>query len=549
MMRAIAVASCVSGLLACSAASGEDETPPSIEITSPERGTFAQGSEVRVAGFVHDDSPGVIARINGQDITPAADGSFEATVPVGEGISIIESFAVDKASNKARDVRAVMAGTLDTADGTQVSPLGARVGAQTFGKLGTVLGTMAEGMDWTTIGRGMNPVYSSSGCNSAVIDIDTIAISSIDVALVTSAGKLTANVELADVVVDMDTDFRALCIGGSTSIKVRSTKAKINGDLALAVKAGAIDSTLPAAAVTLEGFSIDIGGVPGAIESLIKGEARKAVEKALTNAIKDKVPELANQQLSGLLAKPFSANVLGHPVTLTTAPKELTLSAEGLFVAIDTKVKVTGGEGGMYVSSPAPMTAALMPTTGIGAAVANDTLNQLFSGLWAAGAIDQTVGLDGQLAVLAALLDDDAASLSISAALPPTVFGDGAALGLAIGDLMISVKDAGGSEIQQIALSIKTSLQANPTQSGSITLTVGQPELYAQVITQNLDVVDRPMTDEQFEGIINGAWGLVGGQADAALAGLTMPSIGGVTLGAPTLQGNAGYLVADIPVQ
>ncbi|MGE3768265.1 MAG: hypothetical protein AB7L94_38810, partial [Kofleriaceae bacterium] len=92
-MRAIAVASCLSGLVACSASSGVDETPPTIEITSPQRGTFAQGSEVQVTGFVHDDSPGVIARVNGQDITPAADGSFSATVPVAEGISIIQSFA------------------------------------------------------------------------------------------------------------------------------------------------------------------------------------------------------------------------------------------------------------------------------------------------------------------------------------------------------------------------------------------------------------------------------------------------------------------------
>ena len=547
MMRAIAVASCLSGLVACSASAGQDETPPTIEITSPARGTFAQGTEVQVTGVVRDDSPGVKAQVNGQDITPAADGSFSTTVTVGEGISIIESHAIDAANNDTRDVRAVMAGTLDTADGSQVSPLGARVGAQAFGKLGTALGTMAEGMDWTAIGRGMNPVYSSSGCNSAVIDIDTIAITNIDVALVTSAGKLGAAVELSNVVVDMDTDFRALCIGGSTSIKVKSTKAKINGDLALAVKAGAIDATLPAATVTLEGFSIDIGGVPGALESLIKGEARKAVEKALTNAIKSKVPEMANQQLSGLLAKPFAADVLGHPVSLTTTPKEITLSTEGLFVAVDTKVKVTGGEGGMYVSAPAPMTAALMPTTGVGAAVANDTLNQLFSGLWAAGAIDQTVSLDGQLAVLAALLDDDASTLSISASLPPTVSGNGAALSLAIGDLMIDVKDAGGNRIQQIALSLKTTLEASPTQTGAVTLTVGQPELFAQVISQT-DVVDRPMTSEQFEGIINGAWGLVGGQANAALSGLHMPTIGGVTLGAPSLQGNAGYMVADIPV-
>jgi hypothetical protein len=423
-----------------------------------------------------------------------------------------------------------------------------RVGAPTFGKLGTALGTMASGMDWTAIGRGMNPVYDSSGCNSAKIDIDTITISNVDVQLVPGAGKLGAQVLLSNVVVDMDTHFRAVCINGSTTIKVKSSLAHINGDLALAVKAGALDATLPAASVQLDNFSIDIGGVPGALESLVRGKAREAVENALTNAIKSKVPEMANQQLSGLLAKPFAANVLGHAVALTTAPKTVDLSAEGLFVAVDTKVKVTGGEGGMYVSSPAPMTAALMPTTGIGAAIADDTLNQLFSGLWAAGAIDQSVDIGGQLAVLGALLDDDATSLQIKASLPPTVSGDGAALSLAIGDLMLDVKDASGTTIQQIALSLKTTLQASPTQTGSITLTVGQPELYAQVISQT-EVVDRPMTDEQFEGIVSGAWGLVGGQADSALAGLHMPSIGGVTLGAPSLQGNAGYLVADIPVQ
>lgn len=550
MMRAIAVASCLfSGLVGCSASSAVDETPPTIEILTPSRGTFAQGDRVTVTGVVHDDSPGVIAQVNGQNITPASDGSFSAEVTVGQGISIIESFAVDKADNKARDVRAVMAGTLATSDGSAVSPLGARVGAQAFTKLGNALGTMAQGMDWTAIGVAMNPVYNSSGCNSAKIDIQSISIGAVNVGLVTSAGKLNAQVDLTNVVVNMHTNFKALCISGSTSIQVRSSKAKVNGDLALAVTGGAVNATLPAASVNLEGFELNVGGVPGAIEDLVQGEARKAVEKALTNAIKDKVPEMANEQLSGLLAKPFAADVLGHPVTLTTAPKELTLSTDGLFVAIDTKVKVTGGEGGMYVSAPSPMTAALMPGTGIGAAVANDTLNQLFSGLWAAGAIDQSVSLEGNLGVLGALLDDDAKSLQIKASLPPTVFGDGAALGLAIGDLMIDVKDAGGNQIQQIALSIKTSLQASPTQSGTVTLAVGQPELYAQVITQNLDVVDRPMTDEQFEGIINGAWGLVGGQADAAMAGLHMPTIGGVMLGAPSLQGNAGYLVADIPVQ
>ena len=547
MMRAIAVASCLSSLVACTD-TGEDVTPPTIEITSPERGTSTDGATVTVTGVVKDDRAGVRARVNGQDITPAADGSFSATVQVTEGISIIETHAIDAASNDTRDVRAVLAGTLGTADGSQVSPLGARVGVAAFGKLGDALGVTAGGMDWTAIGTSMNPVYDSSGCNSAKIDIRSITLSSVDVDLAPATGKLGAAIVINNVVVKMHTNFRALCIGGSTNIEVKASKAKINGDLAVAVKAGAIDASLPAATVQLEGFQLDVSGVPGAIESLIKGEARKAVEKALTNAIKDKVPELANEQFANLLAKPVAANVFGHPLTLTTTPKEVSLSADGLYVAVDTKVKVTGGEGGMYVSSPSPMSSSLMPTTGLGIAVADDTVNQLFAGLWAAGAIDQEVGLDGQLAILASLLDDDAAKLQLQAMLPPTVSGDGAGLVLAIGDLMLNVKDSSGTQIQQIALSVKTTLQASPTQTGQVTLTVGQPELFAQVISQT-DAIDRPMTSEQFEGLINGAWGLVGGQADAALANLQMPSIGGVTFGAPAVEGRGGYMVAEIPVE
>lgn len=549
MMRAIVVASCLAGLFGCSSTTtGSDDAPPRIEITSPARGTFVEGSSVEVTGKVTDDKSGVRALINGTEVVPAADGSFTTTVTVTTGISIIESHAIDSANNDTRDVRAVMAGTLATADGSMASPLGARVGTQGFDKIGSALAITAKAIDFKAAAMAMNPVYRSSGCNSATINVENLTLSNIAVKLVPQTGKLNAGVDITNVNVQMHANFRAVCISGSTTIKVHASMAHVKGDLAVAVAGGKLATTLPAATVTLDGFTIDIGGVPGVLENLIKGEARKAVENALTTVIKDKVPKLANDTFAGLLAKPVNADVLGHTLSLSAVPKQVQLSADGLFVAVDTKVKVEGGEGGMFVASPSPMSASLMPTTGVGLAVADDTLNQLFSGLWAAGAIDQELKLDGQLAVLSALLDDDAASLRITAALPPTVAGDADALHLTIGDLMLSVKDANGTEIQNIALSVKTTLEASPTQTGAITLTVGQPTLFAQVISQN-EEVDRPMTDEQFEGIINGAWGLIGSQADTALAGLTMPSLAGVTLGAPSLEGRSGYVVADIPVE
>jgi hypothetical protein len=548
MMRAIAIAASLGGLLGCASDPGED-LPPTLEITSPQRGTTVQGDAVEVSGVVTDDRGAnkVKVVINGLEVTPGKDGTFTATVPVAAGISILETHATDSGGSDVRDVRAVLAGSLGTSDGTQASPVGARVGAPAFMKLGTAFAQTIKGMNFTALAQSMNPVYNNTGCLGAKIDITSLTISNAGVALVPKTGALDTAVTLDNVEVKLRANFKVACVGGSTNITVRSSKAHIDGDLGLAVSAGKLTTSLAGAAVRLDGFSIDVGGVPGAIESLLKGEARKAAENALTKAVRDNVPPMANQALANLTAKPFNADLLGHPTKLTIAPAQVQLSADGLFFAVDTKVLVTGGEGGMYVSSPSPMSASLMQSTGVGIAVADDLVNQLFSGLWAAGAIDQTVEIDSKLAVLGALLDDDAKSLGISLALPPTVTGEGADLALSVGDLMISVKDASGAEIQKLALSVRTTLSAQPTQTGALTLTLGQPELYAQVLAQT-DVVDRPLTDEQVEGIVGGAWGLVGGMAGSALETLQLPSVGGIELGTPAIEGRAGYVFADVPV-
>jgi hypothetical protein len=109
------------------------------------------------------------------------------------------------------------------------------------------------------------------------------------------------------------------------------------------------------------------------------------------------------------------------------------------------------------------------------------------------------------------------------------------------------VQDANGATLQQIALSIKTTLAAGPTQSGKLTLTLGQPEIHAMVVEQ-ADSVARPLTDMQIEGIVNSAWGVLSDQASTALAKLPMPTIAGVTLGTPTVKGADAFVAADVPV-
>ncbi|MDX2086767.1 MAG: hypothetical protein SFX73_02900 [Kofleriaceae bacterium] len=549
MMRAIAAILFVSAVGCGAEQAGDDpnDQPPTLEVLSPSRGTQAQGGQVTVTGRVTDDKKGVKVKVNGIEVSPAADGAFEATVDVAPGVSIIETHAIDSQGHDVRDARAVMTGSLGPTNGSLTSPLAATVSAQALTNIGTALGTQAEAIDFTAAAVAMNPIYNNTGCLGAVLDIQSVDLSNIDVALTPTAGVLDAGVTIDNVLVVLKAKYKVACIGGTATIRVTSTQAHINGGLALAVKEGKLTTTLPTSSVQLDGFNIDIGGIPGALESLVRGEARKAAEKALTNVVRDKVPALADDAFANLLTKPFSADLLGTTTTLTVNPGQIAVSPEGLFAAVDTKVVVAGGEGGMFVQQTGAVSQSMIPTSGVGIAVANDTVNQLFAGMWAAGALEQALTLDA-IPALGAILDDDAASLAINFALPPTVSSSTGALELAIGDMMIDVKDASGEEIQKIAMSIRTSLDIAPSQEGALKLKVGAPEIFAQMLNQS-ELVDRPMTDAQFEGIVTGAWGLVEGQANKALEGVALPSVMGVSLGAPTVDGRDGFLIADVPVQ
>jgi hypothetical protein len=137
--------------------------------------------------------------------------------------------------------------------------------------------------------------------------------------------------------------------------------------------------------------------------------------------------------------------------------------------------------------------------------------------------------------------------MDVALSLPPTVSTDTGELVLALGDMMITVRDDAGGKVHEMAVSIATSFDAQPSQDGHVLLTVGAPTVYAQVLA-NGEVVEDPLTDSQVEALVTAAWGLVGVKADDALGKLPMPTLAGIQLGAPTLNATTGFVLADIPV-
>ena len=551
MMRAIAAAVvCMSGFtVGCSGAGDDGDKPPVLEITSPARGTLVEGESVNVTGKVTDESwASVKVTVGGVEVPTATDGTFQTTVPVIDGIAIIESHAIDNHGHDVRDVRAVLAGTLAPTDGTTAGKVGARAGVPALRAIGNAVATQAKMINFTQAAQALNPVYNNDGCLGAKINITSINLSDLGVALAPKPNILSTDVTISNLDVRLAANFKVACIGGSTTITLKATKAKVHGDLAAAISAGKIATSLPAATVTFEGFTIDVGGVPGAIESLLKDQARDGVARALESAIKSKVPPIADSTLAGLVAKPLSTSILGADTAISVTPTKVSLSADELFVGLDTKVRITGGEGGTALTTPTTLSPASMSQTqGLGVALDDDVANQLLAGLWAADKFDLSLTIDS-IPALGALLDDDARTIDLALALPPTVSTASGQLELALGDAMILVKDELGNDVHTIALSLRTTLEAEPSQSGKILLTVGSPTVYAQVLAQSA-VVEEPLTDSQVEALVTAAWGLVGVKADDALSNLPLPSIAGVQLGAPTIEAGDGFVLADIPLQ
>jgi hypothetical protein len=549
----LAIALITASTAACSSAQnpGDDVNgeAPLLEVLTPERGTTADATEVTVTGRATDDEPGLVVTVNGVETTTAADGSFSAVVPVTAGLSLIETHAIDARANDVRDVRAVLAGTLLPTDGSIGAPIAARVGAGGLAQVGNVLAATAQALDWNALALGMNPLSEDDGCNAIHrLDAEQLTVGTIGVSIVPGNGALQLVVTINDIYLRMHAEFEAICIDGSTTVEVTSSQARITGDLVIGVAGGVLVATLPASSVTLDGFGLNIGGVPGAIEDLIEGEARDAAEDALADAVRDQVPAEASEALAGLLAQPIATDILERPTTFTMTPDGVMITPEGLVASVDTRVLVTGGEGGVFASSPMPLTSGVWASDQLGLALADDVLNQLFGGLWASGALTPNLSLDGDAGILAPLLDDDARAIKLTMLLPPYVRAEGGVLELAIGDILFSVRDEADTEIQQFALSIVTSLAAMPNSSGGLAVTVGTPTVRAQLVMQT-DAVDTQLTGEQLEGIVTGAWGLIGNLLGESLQDVPMPSVSGLQLGGPSLSGRDGFLVVDVPLQ
>ncbi len=530
-------------LAACAGIGGSDDgVAPSLTVTSPARGATADGAQVTVTGTAMDDVGAVRVTVNGVEATVAADGSFTASVTLAPGIDVLETIASD-GNNQVRDVRAVLSGTLVPVATPVDDAVAAHIGPAALDTVGDVVASAVDAMDLAAVGRASNPIYATGGsCLGVKVNLLNVTKSDVRIALVPATGVLTTGVEVEDVVVTLRADYKLACISGSSNVTVYASAIHVDGGLGLGLSGPALVASVRDARVAIDDLEIDASGVPDAIFDLFSSQIESKVEAAVRDAIVDAVPGLVEDQLTELAGQTYAVPVLGHTVSIAIRPSALELTAGGLFVALDGTIGVGGGEGGYYLSTPGHADAAMLGGGGgLGIAVSDDTLNQVFAGAWAAGALDLGIDLPPGHP-LGLLLGAKARHVDLALALPPTVTVEAeGGLRVMVGDAIIHVLGDDGAEIATVALSLASTIDA--TDAGGLALSLGRPTVFAQVLAQ--DPTQDPMYEDAVEALVDTAFGLLGGQVDGLLATVPMPTIAATTISGPQVRTDRGYVIVQ----
>lgn len=537
-MRRLALLAPILFASAC-ADPAEDRTAPTLRVTSPERGTISATSAVTVTG----ESDAVEVVVAGVPATIADDGTFSAQVVLPQGIEVIETIARDEAGNEARDVRAVLSGNLAATGDMVTDAVGAHLGPQALTIIGDVVGTTVEGMDLAAL-AGDGPIVSKGGsCVGADVYLQDVQVGHVDVDLAPVTDALDTGVLVSNLDVTLRVLYRLACYDEEAIILVHADTVGLRGDLGMQVVSGKLVSSLDRSDITLTGFALTSDGLSGTILDLIEGPVEDALPGIVEGIVGDAVPPLMDDALADFAGSSWTVPVLGHDVAIHVRPRDVAMATSGVTLAIDAQVNVSGDDKGRYLSTPASATSALGGAgPGMGLAVADDTLNMMFAGMWAAGALEQTLPVERGNS-LGLLLGDETRNLHAKLALPPTVAMDASGdLRLTIGDALIEGTDEAGDPTISLAISLSTTLGAEAFPDGHVRLRLGDAEVWAQVLDQHLDPA---IEGDRIEALIDGVYPMLASAANQALAELPIPALQGISMVNPTMAARGGFLVID----
>jgi hypothetical protein len=288
-------------------------------------------------------------------------------------------------------------------------------------------------------------------------------------------------------------------------------------------------------------FDLNINNMPGFVDNIVRDKAREAIDDVLAPEIQSLVPGVATDYLAEFLPDQYPVQMMGQTVHLAVTPTAMTWDASGGRIALSASAVVDGVEGASFLSNPAPAPTEMTDQGGLSIALADDMANQMFAGMWAAGALELVhvpAADDPMLGFF-----PEASEVQVQMLLPPVADADVAAgkVELTVGDAIVTVK-RGDATLAKFAVFADIELGAGVKDDGSIAVTTGRPRVVAQVLEQAADL-PVALDAANVAAFAEVAIKQFSREADGLFSKLPLPTMGGVQISEPTFAPRDGYVL------
>ncbi len=510
-----------------------DREPPDLVIEAPERAAIVLDDVVTVRGRVEDPGSGIASVIvAGKHLAPSTSGAFEVEIPVGTGINLLETVAVDQAGNSRRDTRAVLAGPFADPSASVPEAVALSLGPRGIGNLARAVTGFFATADLTALAAALNPVIDTGGsCLGATASVDHVSVAAPSIELHPTAAGLEAQIEADDVRIEMLVEYAIACLSGSALIEFSAQTFELAGVLDAAIARGEVAVAILDTRASFQGVRVDLGLLPAeAIELLV--DVDEAAASLFATAIEALVPALIEDQF-----RRFSSSeefeVLDVPLELELRPRIMRLDEAGLAFVADLAFRP--GAGHEAAPYPSPGSASPLPslhTDDLALVVRQAAVNQALSALWSAGAMSQRLRLGS---------GDDAADgpprrldgLALEMLLPPAITPreDRAAVEIGVGDVLVDALREDGETarvLTRVALSAQLDLsvevEATPEGERGLRFALSTPGIAFQVLDESGDALDL----SEVENLVSFAATRLTAALGDLLGELPLPSVGGV---------------------
>ncbi len=536
-----------------------DSSGPSLFVNTPARGTWTEDVTTTVSGTVIEEYSLLNALlVNGLIVQPEAAGTFNTETDLNEGVTVIETDAIDSDGNISNDARAVLSGNFEPKDEGIEDAIQAYLGSNGINSLEDNLEDIVGNINLSDV-LPANPLASQgvAWC-TAYVNVNNLSYGNIGLDIdPQSNGYIKLTMTLPNIDMDLDVPLNGgswwqPCPDFSGSVSASSVTAEVL--LNPYVSNNQVYTSIASSSSNINGLNVSLSGwgsVLNFIVNLFEGTIADLLEDEVSNVLSNEVPPLLNDFLQSLeLVTSF--DLMGTLFTLEAYPSSIFADNHGLGFGLETNVTADGwslpntGLGSFAEGYAAPTFAS---NSGYNIALSTDVINQLLYQVWGSGFMSQELSLS-ELGVSGSDIEvlfpnSSDLRITIEPMLPPIVTYDAGALNLEMGELYLAVHN-GDYSAGDIRLEIYTHIFAPidmTVNATSILATVGEPNTY-------FDVVYPSEGARGTETLLGAVIPMLLPTFTDAISEIPLPSFSGVTLsninsgvdnGHLTLTGNVSF--------